>query len=1690
MALSVPKNDLISCLNLDTMYSDLLKQVTSKLNFKDNSDLFMHVDQSLKTLLKEKEDVLSSKPKCIITTNLENESRAVLDAAFPELQITYTGSTKSEHPMCYAVRMAFNTLFHTFSATSDCIDIGGCAQVHRKLGHTRTHVCNPTLSGKDVTRRVLDLNDAMKVLASSSTSTTTTVSESMDEVTSCTDKFEQCSHRAFSAYMVDVYDITLLNLVNGMDKHRCTVVNIAMILPVELLESCGEVEIRDLNTVVRWDYSDVTYFIGNSGDSFKHNRHHLVEYLTVNRVVSDLGNTYDITFEGSRLGYKFFRIVRSSSHLAPVTLMRRYDATLSGMYHCILPMPTQHGYVTKDLYIDGDFVERVEAYLVNVSTSVESRTFDYTMSNVRSQKTHLVVGSRTVHSKVDLDAADLPILAAVLLADSVKKRSAAMHVAKDYMNRSTGLWALISLVYVGLQDRFKRKGLSIKLAVLKKLCPKTHQIFLAMDTPLTKVDSKVDVQLIQMRRGNSTNVGQTLYDETLEVVRLTKRKAVENLTNSMIGYLKEHSPEDLRELSIAGLESGLTANLLAKRFLASNINSVLASTSEERGTGNLETVEEMRSKLKKKIETLDDQRRKEFVPELWELCQVTPYVTVPEKCVKAVSSFMRWLSRVDIMDVFKSTHKCDPGTTSEGNTRSHISTYPSANQRCNRKDYTVGASLTPVKAERNVDKWDNYVPNMGRKRGSKKAIDINLNLTNSASPTLNNRIDSLSQHQDKVSGTTIVASNSPLGESTDLSDNVLFPEITTKPESTLDKGKAPIVDTRFVSEPSSSNSDEKPIDCVTATNSFSHTAAKVSQVSEDVDLVNELDQIIMFEPDSSFKNPQIQGEVFKYDGEKVLRELNSIVPKFVQSKNLVQEVESDNNNQSDVMSEDSVDVTLNTFVNIPTPTPPVQAVQIPVEPRSKFLCEFENNNFILGKLLGFVPNLDLTLYSSVFTGNSEAWVFSKVSKNFLKNGVRYIVHEWQEPLEYISKLFGNFDTALISKIDQGKTVPIFVDTQHGKANSTNLAVVNFNEGLIFSSVNGVDRSTYSLLDRGAVVIKSGFPTSCRFSLQSMARGGVCITFSVQQQLTDVEPKRSSSPISTGLTTPKENSSPVSPGQNICHAAQRTHGRVQPNLPSPAVNSVRSNSSSISFNCDADPIPVPDSQKPVAENLGDFHDDDEGTTDNLFNIKAIPLENMSVDSNPLVEVLKKSLSAGNEWVLSDSPWFAINENSLCPPRAVPDNLGVNSTLEYTLLLGNSCFKIFERFQKLYRNKNVLKTNSTFPAGVSSLFKQLHIFNRHRKTVYIDGESEAISNSFLVFSLSSGRFIEPKDMEDCLDKEGLFCVDDDLFKGIQFKLLRNVVRLGKFIDFESRFGALTVTLEDTPPGGGKTTNMIKRFHMNRSGTRILTANLESSVDINKKLEIDTGIRGRRWARTIDSKVINALHIGRAHTVCVDECFLVHSGELKISIVLSGAETVYLYGDSQQIPFINRLQTFHCKCPVIDTSKFNVVRRNVSYRCPGDVCALLSEKKDSRGNLCYPAGVKKGDPDKPNNSVTYKAISSLTDVDMEDGDLFVTFTQDEKHSVNSELKRRRVKAVAKTVHEIQGKTVPSVKLVRLKAAEDAVFTMTGHEIVALSRHTCGAKYYSISKRLFDGIGKDIKTMMNYKESVFRGIEYEQCS
>jgi len=176
-------------------------------------------------------------------------------------------------------------------------------------------------------------------------------------------------------------------------------------------------------------------------------------------------------------------------------------------------------------------------------------------------------------------------------------------------------------------------------------------------------------------------------------------------------------------------------------------------------------------------------------------------------------------------------------------------------------------------------------------------------------------------------------------------------------------------------------------------------------------------------------------------------------------------------------------------------------------------------------------------------------------------------------------------------------------------------------------------------------------------------------------------------------------------------------------------------------------------------------------------------------------------------------------------------------------------------------------------------------------------------------------------------------------------------------------------------------------------------------------------------------------------------------------------YVYGDTQQIPFICRVANFpypsHFAKLVVDEKE----DRRVTLRCPADVTFFLNKKYD--GAVLCTSSVER--------SVSAEVVrgkGALNPITLPLEGKILTFTQADKF----ELLDKGYKDV-NTVHEVQGETYEKTAIVRLTATPlEIISRASPHVLVALTRHTTRCKYYTVVLDPMVNVISELEKLSNF--------------
>nr|WLJ60131.1 MAG: replication-associated protein [Piper chlorosis virus] len=294
-----------------------------------------------------------------------------------------------------------------------------------------------------------------------------------------------------------------------------------------------------------------------------------------------------------------------------------------------------------------------------------------------------------------------------------------------------------------------------------------------------------------------------------------------------------------------------------------------------------------------------------------------------------------------------------------------------------------------------------------------------------------------------------------------------------------------------------------------------------------------------------------------------------------------------------------------------------------------------------------------------------------------------------------------------------------------------------------------------------------------------------------------------------------------------------------------------------------------------------------------------------------------------------------------------------------------------------------------------------------------------------------------------------------------------------DGEPHVSTAKVTLVDGVPGCGKTAEILERVNFDTD--LILVPGKQAAAMIRKRANASgSTIATHDNVRTVDSFLMNYCKSTGSviyKTLFIDEGLMLHPGCVNFLVSLSFADEVFVYGDTQQIPYINRVQNFPFPAHFAKLEVDHTVKRRTTKRCPADVTHFLNSRYD--GNVTCVSDTRR--------SVSQEMLvgsALMNPVGKPLNGKILTFTQADKHT----LLERGYKDV-NTVHEIQGDTFEQVNVVRLTATPLTIISRDSpHVLVALSRHTKSFKYYTVVLDPLVSVVRDLEHVSDFLLDIYK--------
>nr|AFH35858.1 methyl transferase/helicase [Grapevine leafroll-associated virus 3] len=1820
-----------NALNQEEVYSSVVSSITNRLVLRDQSALLSHLDTKLCDMFSQRDAMIREKPSHKCDVFLKPSEKERLRELFPELSLVFSDSVRSSHPFANAIRGCFNGIFSRRCGGVNFFDIGGSFTYHVKAGHVNCHVCNPVLDVKDVKRRINEILFLSTAGGESFVSSDLLTEAASKSVSYCSMESQRCKHRADAGFMVDVYDMSPRQVAEAMDLKGCLVFDLALMFPIELLYGNGEVCLEELDTLVKREGERLTYNVGQCGEVYEHSYTKVSGFFTNAYIRVSSGAAYKLEYEGYRCGYHHFTMCRAQKAQGSETTQRSLVPTFVGKSVVFLPIVEGTSVSFKSIVLDSDFVDRVYSYALNTIGTFENRTFEYAVGAVRSQKTHVITGSRVVHNKVEVSPDDMWALVVSIMAQAIKDRAKSIRSYNFIRASDGGLANIFRLFFQALGDCFSGVVSSYAKSIVHDNFNILETLIAMPKSFIVKVPSSVLVTIHtsgvseKLELSGAFNVSRANFNKRLRSSRL--RVFSRAIVEDSIKVMKSMKTEDGKPLPItedsvyafitsnmsnvhctrAGLLGGskATAASLAMKGAASRtfgtkafsgLTSFLSAgslfydedlTPDERleALARREHVVnspmgllESKSPVVKKVVS----GSKTFLSEL-SMEAFTTFVLRNKKVIYFFALSMAlapvaWKYRRNIQRVSRevSSRFCSgvgdvglqclvAGRTIAGNaigcgmavTRGGLSSAVAVTRATVAKrqvplallsfstSYVVSGctllgiwahalprhlmfffglgTLFGVKASTHSWTLGGFsnglfsVPEVmweGRSYKSmlpQVALGISLIIRGLMSETVpqltyvppiegrNVYDQALNFYRDfdyddgagpSETGGLGENETSTADASSDFSDDGLPVEgsgvgtrVEADPHSTVEEASQHSVEFVYHEEQEAQvvkDKAEPAVEHAAPLETSEDILPKVNLATEGVKedecegsgtSAEVKDETVSDLPSST---SQVRESKNSADVVETVRVEENEEEKQGKAEAIGQEVAQQEVPNRELAREACVQVVEGVVVGQPqTQIPSVkERLTVPEEKgqvkrfmdKGKAVMRSEevkqpkvmqpqqkvlriNENVVHKELCMFRKcscgvQLDVFNDSTISPRFSESFhfvdklrgrravFFSKLGEGYTYTGGSHSSAGWPRILDDILSVLkfpSVFDHCLVQKYTQGGAVPFHADDEECYPHDNPILTVNLVGKASFSirCRKGGKVMTFNLASGDYFLMPCGYQRTHLHSVTAIDEGRISLTFRATRRVSGV-------------------------GRSLSLI-----GGVQDNKPADVPKQQGATT-------DVSQVPVTKPQ-PKALSEGSAREIRGKTT------YAIWCEQ---------DYVKKCA-----WLRSENPVMALKPDyTPMSFEVVKTGTSEDAVVEYMKYLA---IGIERTYRALLMARNIAVPTAEgvlkVPNQVYESLPGFHVYKTANDLIYhttVDGLR--VRDLPYVFIAERGIFVKGKDVDVVTSPcDNLFVCDDIIVFHDAINLI-GALKVSRCGMVGESFKSFEYKCYNAPPGGGKTTMLVDEFVRAPNSTAVITANVGSSEDINTAVKKrDPNLEGVNSATTVNSKVVNFIVRGMYKRILIDEVYMMHQGLLQLGVFATGASEGLLFGDINQIPFINREKVFRMDCAVFTPKKENIIFTSKSYRCPLDVCYLLSSMTSKGTEKCYPEKVISGKDRPVVRSLSKRPIGTTDDVADIDAEIYLCMTQLEKSDMKRTLRGRGRETPVMTVHEAQGKTFGDVVLFRTKKADDTLFTKQPHILVGLSRHTRSLVYAALSSKLDDKIGSYISDVSSQSVS-----------
>nr|AGL80630.1 polyprotein [Plum bark necrosis stem pitting-associated virus] len=1636
----------IDSLGSDMVLNRVLDTIASRPVFKEGSSVMVTLDNILSNYIN---NSLKLKQSSHIVLNqfLTDEERDMLAKIFGGVHMEFKQQWRGSHSFLNSMRAVLNHLIHMEYHCFKISSIGGNFGGHLLYGPSDVHICCPLMETRDGQRFWKTFHDSFSAVHQMKKGDIVDAKKFMRVLTNsiCYRPCGQCDVPSSIITMVDVYDIPLSSLLDAMEKKGAVIAKVAFMFCPELTESDGACSYPGAGVTVSRAGDVLTYHVGDSGESYIHSFSTLASYACTERIVSKQRLLYSVELSGCYGPYVLFTVAITSDVMTKATTSRsfpawRRDKTLikyvkyDGVRHHI-----------NSIYVDRDFSTRMLLYMSNVAASFEDKTLEYAISALRSHKTTMVVGSRLIHSKVELPNDAVVEIAASFTKEAVKRR----HLNRKSLS-SGSLWSLL-IDFLQFPIRWLKENVRSLLEKLDFLRDWLHLRDLSKGS-CSYIEDAPDTIYLELK-SCSDDFCKLNVAAVCEVMDYSRAALIQKLDQEISEIDPDHAVD----------EPSTQKNLQRKPGLYGGGQSSWFDFLLYKGRD--EEVDSFYKKLWRLLRKISRLVSKVFSSSITSSC-LSWAKTIVLSCTSLLTSCWSLLSLKKKVEVQVAKPHSNASIVGCGNL------FSSLLKNCESFMRGVGNSIAGNPFARllgsvlshHFSKFTSNFSNLSEKFTSMRSDFAVMAKSYGVS--------------DFDSWVVEKSRKSTLAEVKRLFTSVLTSRLAFIPPALL--LAIPMINLALKHKEGLKKFGDRAVivGCKTMSTVFKAkylVSGFMLNCCSNIPLVG----LVGF----MHKNAVLEGMV-----------LNKLARAAVSSKwsmSLLLQV------LAVLPLQNTVD-----FVEDLTSTdkPTSKSVDLHVNVASldgdkAYLAMIKNLRDGFDKHSG-KKGINVSPPSAALAESDVAVpVFNPNVPDFVPDSTPRPVNS-----EVSEKVLKDGDLKV-----RGKTeVPRSTQTADSKTGTSAVPTPVVSEGTQAQKstshisrpppVNRSDDSWSHVAAKGVLdFVAQGSRDSREFANQGIPKCHIeLIDVPKPQEIKkDVVPL--DAPVNNSFVAPSTSPLAITHDSQV---AKEVDSKVNASEKI-AVGDISNNMGVVYFSEQEEDIIDEFLHRPTEQFVG-HDDDDEVSVVSSFLDDSSSFSSSDVfyaDTNvvaykPKDDFLPELLRcSGLSCFLSNNLLESLRV-AVTFTRKVDLPTDKCEILEWMAYEARDLWGILDTVRnievggfvgkgtrsKTFSIKN-LSTNImvTCYTNLSELDRQLDQDDKLRQTklVYCFGSSK------MKDSLTS---VLPGDFP-CFD---LAC-DSPCYGYMKLLAVKNhlweiVVR---------RHVGFPIEYVNAVPGAGKTFAILKKIESATEPLLVLSSTRANKVEISGK--VPKHLLKIVRVRTVDSALIN-FDNSPTFTNCemlVDECYLPHAGLLQAIFSLYRPTKVAMYGDRHQIPFIPRTEGFVCTRAEhqIDESKYTEVLK--TYRCPADICFWMNHvakapEKIYSGLVTTYNKVLRSVVKIPSAVISTQMLAGI--------DAILTFTQSDKEMANKFVAgakgSNKFKIHISTIHEAQGKTFGNVLIFRGRQAEDDVYKSLPHRLVGLTRHTKSLKYIVHPAKTSDALSKDIDNIQKAKDYVLSSFLIEQCS